>query len=64
MRQNKEEIATRHNLKRYAKVTVGGEPGIVLKTGIIFCTIGFSHGAYSYSYSELNDDSEFTFEKL
>lgn len=57
-------IAHRHNLKVDAKVIVQGDPGIVVEAGNIFCKIRFSYGTFTFSYSELNGDSEFTFERL
>lgn len=63
----KTEIATRFNLHTGAQVTLNGTRGIVTKTSNIFVWIrwnNFQGKGIVYSYSELNAESEFTFQKL
>jgi hypothetical protein len=57
------EIATRYNLKTGANVSGNNLKGYVIETGNIFCKIRTPQGDLEFSYSELNSDSEFTFEK-
>ncbi len=54
-------MITRHS--DYTRVSWNGYRGTIVTKGLIFCVIQWADGTIvDYSYSELNDDGEYTFD--